>query len=167
MNNFRLNLIVDDSRWPKQLPELEALCQAACAAVSESEAVKPQTTLPLSINLSLSNDETVHKLNLEFRGLDKSTNVLSFANIDDPDFELQPMSADSLELGDIIIALETLQREADVKGISLSDHLSHLLVHGLLHLLGYDHQQENEAEQMEKLEILILKSLNIANPYQE
>jgi probable rRNA maturation factor len=92
---------------------------------------------------------------------------LSFANIDDPDFEKSLTIGDEVEMGDIIIALETLQREAQEKKISLYDHFCHLLTHGVLHLLGYDHIEDDEAEHMEAFEIEILNLLNISNPYQE
>lgn len=172
MNNPKLSLIVDDSRWEQQLPAADELCQHVFAAVLEyiSQTEPSELTasnLPPAVNLSLSNDAEVQRLNKEFRGLDKPTNVLSFANIDDPDFALEPAGADSLELGDIIIALETLEAEAAQKGISLRDHFCHLFAHGLLHLLGYDHQEDAEAEHMEGLEVQILQQLNIRNPYEE
>ena len=117
--------------------------------------------------MSLSNNEEVQKLNREFRAKDKPTNVLSFANIDDEGFEDEFLSADMIELGDIIMTYETLQNEADIKKISLKDHFAHLLVHGILHLFGYDHQKDEEADEMENIEINILEKMDIANPYEE
>lgn len=120
-----------------------------------------------SLNVCLSDDEEVHRLNKEFRGMDKPTNVLSFANIDDEDFWDDYEQSDELELGDIILAYETLQKEANIKGISVYAHYSHLLVHGFLHLLGFDHQEDDEAEEMEGIETEILAMYSIDNPYNE
>lgn len=119
------------------------------------------------LNVCLSNDEEVWKLNKEFRGMDKPTNVLSFANIDDDDFELMLEEQDKVELGDIIVAFETLEREANEKCISVYAHYCHLLVHGVLHLLGYDHIEDDEATEMEGLEVEILEKFSIENPYKD
>ena len=123
--------------------------------------------LPLIINLTLSDDEQIRSLNKEYRGLDKATNVLSFANIDDEDFLEECELYDEIQLGDIIIALETMQREAEEQEVSFSDHYCHLLVHGLLHLLGYDHMEADEAVEMEAAEAAILQLMNIKNPYED
>lgn len=170
MNKPELYILIDDSRWEQQLPEAEDLSQKTFAAVLDfinREESSELTRNVLCANLSLSNDKTVHRLNKEFRGMDKPTNVLSFANIDDPEFDSDWAEDGLLPLGDIIIALETLQREAAEKHISLADHFCHLLAHGLLHLLGYDHQEDTEAEHMESFEVQILQQLNIKNPYEE
>lgn len=119
------------------------------------------------VNVCLSNDEAVHRLNKEFRGQDKPTNVLSFANIDDDEFWDMLPKEEEVELGDIILAFETLQREAQIKNISVYAHYCHLLVHGFLHILGFDHQEDEEAEEMESLEIEILEAFSVDNPYQE
>ena len=172
MNKPLLNIVLDDSRWEQELPLADDLADKVFSTtldfIAEHEPSEiTSSKLPIAVNLSLSNDETVHLLNKEFRGMDKATNVLSFANIDDPDFDSEPEDVEYLEIGDIIIALETLQREAAEKQISLSDHFCHLLTHGLLHLLGYDHQEDAEAEHMEGFEVKILQKLNIKNPYEE
>ncbi|MBY0292739.1 MAG: rRNA maturation RNase YbeY [Alphaproteobacteria bacterium] len=107
------------------------------------------------VSVVLADDRKVQTLNHEFRHKDKPTNVLSFPS-DEAD-----------ELGDIILAHETIVREAEEKGISLLHHTLHLIVHGFLHLLGYAHEEENEALHMETVEIKILKTLNISNPYED
>jgi probable rRNA maturation factor len=119
-----------------------------------------------SLNVCLSDNESVHRLNKEFRGLDKPTNVLSFASIDDEEFWDELETGETHALGDIILAFETLYEEANVKGISIYAHYCHLLVHGFLHLLGFDHQEDEEAEEMEELEVEILDEFSIANPYE-
>ena len=170
MNNPVLNIDIDEPRWEEVLPDVVNLSEEILREVvsfvkkyTENEIVGVR--IPLAVNLMLSNDKTVQKLNLELSWKDSPTNVFSFENIDDPDLILEPENEEYLELGDIIIALETLSKEAEIKKISLKDHFSHLWVHGLLHLLGYDHIDDADAEEMEYLEVLILKNLNIRNPY--
>ncbi len=169
MNNT-LNIITDDPIWNQCGFETnQASRNIFDTVLSYMKAQKEIDFLEsgknICVNLSLSNDKEIQKLNREFRGLDKPTNVLSFANIDDADFENYIKISQEIELGDIIIAYETLSREAAEKEIRLYNHFAHLLVHGLLHLLGFDHQQDDEAEYMENFEINILKLLNISNPY--
>lgn len=106
------------------------------------------------VSVVLSNDEEVQVLNHTYRQKDSPTNVLSFP------------SDIHEELGDIILAYETVMGEAKEEGISLVNHSIHLIIHGFLHLLGYDHEDESDAEKMENMEIQILKSLNIKNPYE-
>lgn len=114
------------------------------------------------MSVLLSGDENVRIMNRNYRNKDKATNVLSFATLDSDTFVHPDMA---FHLGDIILAFETLKREAEEQDKRLEDHFIHLLVHGTLHLLGYDHMKINEAEEMESLEIHILESLGIENPY--
>ena len=107
------------------------------------------------LSLAFINDAEIQTLNCDYRGKDTPTNVLSF-----PDNGPAPL------LGDIVLAFETIQREAAEKSVSLHHHLSHLIIHGFLHLQGYDHETEAEAIQMEALEIKALAALNIDNPYE-
>ena len=106
--------------------------------------------------LALADDALVRDLNRRFRGKDKPTNVLSF-----PSGEV----ASGAPLGDIVVARETLEREAALDGKPIDHHLMHLVVHGLLHLLGYDHESDDEAEAMERLETAILAELGVPDPY--
>ncbi len=112
------------------------------------------------LSLVFTNDADIREINAKWRHIDKPTNVLSF-----PAFALQPGQEPEEILGDIVIARETVEREAAEEDKSFDDHLSHLVVHGLLHLMGYDHQNDEEAEQMEALERKILASLGISDPY--
>lgn len=105
------------------------------------------------LSVSLVSDRQMKKINLQFRDKDQATNVLSF-----PAF-------DQIFLGDIVISYETLEREAKEQGKKFEDHLTHLILHSILHLLGHDHEEEKMAQKMERLEIKILRQLNIQNPY--
>lgn len=170
--NINLYCSVNENGWETALPQYETVSESVVSAtITFIEKHEPldffDRQKSLAFNLCLSNDDEVHALNKEFRKIDKPTNVLSFANIDDPTFEESIKTDAEIEMGDIIIALQTLYTEAEQKKISLHDHFCHLLVHGTLHLLGYDHIQDDEAEHMESLEIKILETLNINNPYQE
>ncbi len=168
MNNL-LYIVSDDANWPENIAGLaNVVFDAAIEYLQKNKLGEKIGFLkPVVVNLCLSNNQNVRKLNAEFRGLDKPTNVLSFANIDDEDFVSELKTAKEAEIGDIIIALETLQEEANQKNIALEHHFAHLLVHGILHLFGYDHQNDDEAEKMEQIEIAILKQLHINNPYEE
>ena len=171
-NNFELNIDVEEEGWIKALPSLQELSEQIFDAVltytkAHEDIDFLQMNKPICVNLALSNDENIHALNAEFRHMDKPTNVLSFANIDDESFDEEIKIAPQIELGDIMIALETMQREAEEKQISLHDHYCHLFIHGLLHLLGFDHIEDDEAEYMESFEIAILAQMNIDSPYKE
>ncbi len=107
----------------------------------------------LEYALVLTNDEEIQRFNEEFRGKDSATNVLSFPS-DEPG-----------ELGDVILSYDTIAREAEEQGKALEAHVTHMIMHGILHLLGFDHEDEEEACEMESLETEILASLSIANPY--
>lgn len=172
MNSSSLDVIFDDERWEQKLPNIDAFANDVFDKAIEFLTVNELgfegwNHKPVSISLSLSNNIEVQKLNREFRGKDKPTNVLSFANIDDEAFEEEFLNCDVVELGNIIMAMETLEDEAKIKNISLPNHFAHLLIHGILHLFGYDHIDDDEADEMEGIEIDILKELNIANPYEE
>ena len=110
----------------------------------------------------LTDDAGIRTLNHDWRGIDKPTNVLSFPAVALPGSGGQPRA-----LGDIAIAYETTRREADSENKRFSDHLSHLAVHGFLHLIGYDHENEDDAEAMEALEVEILARLGIPDPYRD
>ena len=112
------------------------------------------------LSILLTDDEEQHALNKEWRGKDSSTNVLSFPQI-------EPFGPVVGLLGDITLARETLEREAMELGKSFTDHFTHLVVHGFLHILGYDHTTDEEALQMESLETQILASLGVDDPYAE
>lgn len=122
----------------------------------------------LEISIKLSGNDEVQQLNSAYRGKDKPTNVLSFPMVPHDLLDSLSNSDDGeVLLGDIILAYDVCRNEAQDKNISMADHASHLLVHGVLHLLGYDHVEEAEALIMEALEVKALQNLGIANPYLE
>jgi probable rRNA maturation factor len=112
-----------------------------------------------SVSLCLSDDARVRQLNARWRGTDKPTNVLAF-----PAARARGLGGAAV-LGDIAIAYETMAREAEASGVALADHFRHLVAHGFLHLMGYDHQTNDEAGRMEALEMRILARMGVADPY--
>ena len=142
--------------WSTAVADVEEVCQrAAMEALVRSNRAAIET----EISVLLCDDDTVSRLNGEYRGQTRPTNILSFP-IGNPDDGPDPHL-----LGDVAIAFETVAAEAASSHLAIVDHLTHLVVHGVLHLLGYDHQITREAEEMEDLEIEILDSLGIADPY--
>ena len=131
--------------------------RAIRAAVS---LAKPEIVGVTEVSVVLTDDAEQRELNRQWRGIDKSTNVLSFPQI-------EPFAPISGLLGDITMARETLEREAAELGVSFEAHFTHLVVHGFLHLVGYDHIEDGDAEEMEALETEILASLGIADPYSD
>jgi probable rRNA maturation factor len=136
--------------------DVDILAQDAIAAtlVEVGKRVHPDA----EISVRLCDDDEIRALNLAWRNKDKATNVLSFPS---PAGDRGPL------LGDIVVAFEYVSEEARDAGRSLRDHLAHMLVHGMLHLLGFDHENESEAEKMEALERRILAKLGIDDPYSE
>ena len=150
------------------------------------KAIKSVVSIQGECSVKWCGDAEIHELNYQFRGIDKPTNVLSFPNEDycvDTQGEVSKPSEPSAAggasharggaergdidnyLGDIAISLETIEREACAQGKDAEHHLAHMIVHGVLHLLGYDHEKPQDAEVMESLEINILSKLGIDNPY--
>ena len=148
--------------WPSG--EWEALAERASAAAAQ---VAPELGNPrLSASLLFTSDDEIHTLNREWRQRDKPTNVLSFPMLERG--ELLALAGDGppVLLGDIALAHETCAREAAEKGVPLADHAAHLIIHGLLHLAGHDHETSAEdAEAMEALEVKALAILGVADPY--
>lgn len=142
----------------------EALAGRAASAAAQ---VAPELANPrLSASLLFADDAEVHTLNREWRGKDKPTNVLSFPMLERPELAALPGDGPPELIGDIALALETCAREAEEKGVPLEAHAAHLIVHGLLHLAGHDHEiSPGDAAAMEALEIKALALLGIEDPY--
>lgn len=153
-----ITIDVEDAAWAR-VPELELLTERAVAAAFSAAGFDRSGT---ETAILFTDDEAVAELNGQWRGKPAPTNVLSFPAPDDlpvPEGELRP-------LGDIVLASGVVAREAEAQGKPLPDHTAHLIIHGVLHLLGYDHEDEDEATGMETLETAILKGLGIPNPYE-
>lgn len=153
--------------WPEAIDWDARAAEAVAAALAITPFAELADAAPLvEVAVRLTGDEEVHALNRDFRGKDKPTNVLSFPQVQADLLEGLANSDDGeILLGDIVLARETCAREAAEKGVSLADHAIHLIVHGTLHLVGYDHIDEVEAAAMEAIEVKALASLGIANPY--
>jgi probable rRNA maturation factor len=153
--------------WPDG--DWQALAERAAAAAVERTPHGPLATTPALVEISvrLAADEEVRQLNAQYRGKDKPTNVLSFPMIQPDLLDTVTQNSDDGEvlLGDIVLAHGVCTSEAAERGISVADHATHLVVHGVLHLLGYDHQDDDEAEGMEAIERDALSSLGLADPY--
>jgi probable rRNA maturation factor len=152
----RIEFVETEPRWRRALPARK-LAREAVAAAAEAAGAKLARGAEMTIHLV--DDEGVRGLNKQWRGKDAPTNVLSF-----PAAPPDRIAASRL-LGDVFVALETLQREAEAEGKPLADHFRHLVAHGFLHLIGFDHETEAEAEAMEAVEIAALARLGVANPY--
>jgi len=147
------------SDWQGDVPDIEAkVRQAACSAIAAEIA----NVEGIEVSIVLADDATVRVLNRDYRGRDAPTNVLAF-----PQGAASEQAAGPLLLGDVVLAYETVRREAVAQGKTLADHTRHLVVHGLLHLCGFDHDTEASATDMERREIAILAALGVADPYVE
>ncbi len=156
--DLTVDILIESDAW-QMLPEAEDVARRAIAAAADSSAAIQRRDAEISVLLC--DDETIAVLNGRWRGHENPTNVLSF-----PALPVQGAAAhEKAPLGDIAIAYETLVREAGESGKAASAHLAHLVVHGFLHLLGYDHQTDDEAERMECLERDILARIGVADPY--
>jgi probable rRNA maturation factor len=145
---------IEASDWTTALPEAEALVMTTGQAALDQLAPTEDGSEPLAVIL-LTGDAEVAELNARFRGKPGPTNVLSFPAPPNPEDQI----------GDVALAYGVCAREAAEQGKSLQQHLQHLVVHGVLHLLGYDHETDGEAEAMEALERSILESLGVPDPY--
>ncbi len=156
-----VDLVAEDPQWTAlgDHDAAAAIAEVTGAITANLELPAPRTTA----TIALGSDAEVRELNKAWRGKDKPTNVLSFPSPPPPKQGRRiPMER---FLGDVILAEETLAREAADLGIAAIDHFRHLVLHGLLHLLGYDHESETEATVMEALETKILASIGVADPY--
>jgi probable rRNA maturation factor len=165
MQDVSVQIDIEDSRWEQAISNIydvvDVVKSAVFSYVYEHENLGIfNCKKSLVVNLCLSNDSHVQQLNRDFRHMDKPTNVLSFENAEKPP-KGQPWMA-----GDIIIAYQTVRKEAKAQQKPFLTHLAHLLVHGTLHLQGYDHLTAKQAKPMESLEIKIMKKMGYPNPYQ-
>jgi len=150
----QIDVIARSARWRKQ-PKAKMIVKTAVSA-----AAKALSTRRAELAIVLSDDSAISALNRKWRGQNAPTNVLAF-----PAAAPGKRRPASLYIGDVIIAYETTAREAAAQGKPFKHHLAHLAVHGFLHLLGYDHETDRDAQKMERLERTILKRIGIPDPY--
>ncbi|MGN7611161.1 rRNA maturation RNase YbeY [Magnetococcales bacterium HHB-1] len=161
---FFFETALEDQRWPDTLDD-------AFNSAIEAVLLEEKITFSVSVDLRLIDDQTMKQINQSYRQVNKPTNVLSFALWEGESLMMQAMVAENdasmvIPLGELLLAFETVEREAKEQACSFKDHVIHLVVHGLLHLLGYDHERgEEDAIAQEEKEILILAQLGIKNPY--
>jgi len=145
-------IVISASGWRKAVPGLAARARVVAAATYEAALADGASPLTGETTIAFADDAAIRPLNAQFRGKDKATNVLSFPGLHGG--------------GDVILALETTQKEAEIQGKSMPDHTAHLIAHGILHLMGYDHEEgRQQARRMERLEQRVLSGLGIDDPY--
>ena len=155
---LEIEIVRHSELWDSIEVSGDALSRAALAAFAASSAAPDARC---EVTLVLTDDDEMRELNRTWRGKDSSTNVLSFP-VGEPVGEAH---GEPSPLGDIVLAGEAVIEEAKVKGIPAADHAAHLVVHGMLHLLGFDHERDADAERMESFETKVLAGLGIADPY--
>lgn len=156
-------MAIESDGWPAA-ELLEAFCRDVIAVATDFLRTAEGQPFPnegCELSLLFTDDAAVRSVNRQWRHQDKPTNVLSF-----PTFPVLPGQKPGPMLGDIVFALETVSREAVSLETPFDSHLTHLLVHGFLHLIGYDHEDERDAETMESLETRILAALDLSDPYE-
>ncbi len=155
---------IEDPSWTRLAPDAARLLRrAARDALAEAKADGWKgSRVSHEISFVLTDDRRMRGLNRAYRGADKPTNVLSFAALDAD----RPKAGMPWLLGDVVLASGVIAREAKAQRKAIQHHLSHLAVHGVLHLLGYDHERRNDAKAMEALEVSALAGMGIANPYE-
>ncbi len=167
--NLQLEIQIQSPRWmdiPKSLDNLEEKIKDVIH--HSFKQMLPLTDLVIESAeacIVLGDDILIQDLNARYRNKDKPTNVLSFANIDSENFP-ETAFEPSFFLGDVILSYETILKESTEKNISMLDHTLHLCIHGFLHLLGFDHQNEQQTNEMQDHEKSILEFFNLKNPYQ-
>ncbi|HRD75277.1 MAG TPA: rRNA maturation RNase YbeY [Hyphomicrobiaceae bacterium] len=154
-----IEIVEESGNWAV-VPEAGALIAQATDALARHPAIAGR--LPAAATIVLASDADVQVLNRTWRGKDKPTNVLSFpAGTGARDEDGRPL------LGDVVLAIESIQLEAHELAVPVAHHLQHLVVHGTLHLMGYDHETDADAEVMEGLEVAVLQGLGVPNPYDD
>ncbi len=164
--DLEIELILEDQRWSEIDTDFTFLKEVSLLALSQEPTKSASLAMKSPHRLAvlvMSDDASIKDLNKTFRGKDKATNVLSFPSTESllPGEELEPV-----HIGDAILAYEYVVNEAEKEKKDIKSHISHLVIHGVLHLLGYDHETSEEAETMETLEIRLMKQLGLDNPYE-
>ena len=157
-----LDIYIEDKRW-RHIPRLRVQLKKAASATLIR--LPKHLRFPCMVNVLLTNNEGVRCLNRDFRGIDKPTNVLSFPQFYLSELPKKGKKRERIELGDIAFGYQYVVAEAKKDNKILINHVHHLLIHGILHLFGYDHRLARDAIRMERLEVRIMKGLGLPNPY--
>jgi len=157
---LEVDVAVEAPGWAEAVPDAPALAERAARAAVEAAGGIPEAGAELSVVLS--DDAAVRALNRDWRGKDAPTNVLSFPQAEE---SVTSGAGFPILLGDVVLALETCAREAGETGRPIADHVAHLVVHGVLHLMGHTHDDDGPALRMEALERVVLASFGVADPY--
>ena len=157
---LQVDVAIECDRWRDAIVDVEPLCRRAAETAYRQAC--PFGDRTAEVSLVLADDAFVKGLNRDYRGKDAPTDVLSFPAWEEGDLAIDGRP---LLLGDVVVAFETASAEAADEGLALADRLAHLVVHGMLHLFGYDHEVDSDAERMERLECGVLASLGVADPY--
>jgi probable rRNA maturation factor len=164
-----VDVLISAAAWSRALPSAAAVCRKAARAAwaGGAPAALKRRAAATELSVVLATDAAIRKLNATYRGKDKPTNVLSFPAGDGNAPAAHVGAPGEVILGDVVVAYGTVAKEANESGKPLKDHLSHMVVHGVLHLLGYDHEAAPDAETMESLETKILSELGVPDPYSD
>lgn len=159
MGDLRVDVAIEDPEWTALVSDPSALAERALAAAAEELADDLRGAVDVSVVFT--SDDAIRRLNRDHRGRDRPTNVLSFP-LEAPN---TGESGNPAMIGDIVLAARTVAAEAADQGKTVDRHVCHLLIHGMLHLVGFDHEQDDEAVAMECREVAALRRLGIADPY--
>ena len=160
MSVFDIDISVNDDVWNNQMTEVEDVTHSVIETILSAQLPHIEH---IEVSVVLANDPFISTLNKQYRDKDKPTNVLSFPQTEKHELD---SAKDFVCLGDIVVSYETIAKEAKEQNKTFANHYTHMLVHSCLHLLHYDHEDDIEAQDMENLEIKILKEMSIKNPYQ-
>ena len=168
-NDYTLDIDVDvqDAAWENGIDDLSKMIVQVSRAVLDKVGLTKYTN-HIEFSINLTNNDSIQTFNSQYRGKNHPTNTLSFPAQDIVAKELEKFNFNDgfVLLGDIIFARKVIEDEAQTQGKNFENHFAHLLIHGILHLLGHDHQSEKEAMEMENLEVEILSAFNIKSPYE-
>ncbi len=160
LKDDEIEVLVEEERWHECTSSFDFVNEAAKLALSAGK--EPALSSPVNLSILFSTDKHIRELNKTYRGFDKPTNVLAFPAEGNAAGTLKD---EKTHLGDIILAFETVLKEANEQNKTPASHITHLVIHGVLHLMGYDHTTSSEAMKMEQLEVQLMIKLGLTDPY--